>query len=304
MRQSVLIIGGSGFIGKNLIDRLLNDNYSVFNYDLNDIHINHINYSFIKKNTSTQIDDIDLIISYRFKYIFFLASTLLPSSKLEDYLYEMSNLGNFYASFLDRIKASRETKFIYLSSGGCVYGNNLLNVNNEDANCNPSSLYGLKHLYFEKILTHYSQFGLQYLILRPTNPFGRYQNPQSGIGLITKILHDAFEHKETIIWGHPHSVRDYIPIEEMCKVILEIMPNIANEIINIGSGVKLTIIEVINLISKNINTPVNYLINNSVAALASDNTVDLTKLYGLSNLRINHLDGYLINYWLDIKNTK
>ena len=299
--MKTLIIGGSGFIGRNLINKLLKSNYSVINCDFFNNITKLNNYNFIDLNNFLNNSLlINHLASQEFNYIIFLASKLRPNSDIKEYLGEINSIGSLYVQILDFYKTFKNIKFIYISSGGCIYGKSSYPPN-ESTNPMPNSLYGLKHLYFENLLFFYSKYGLKYLIFRPSNPFGVFQNPKSGIGLITKLLYDAHNNLNTDIWAHPKSIRDYIPIEIMCDHIITLMPKISNDIFNLGSGVQLSVQELIELInhSLNITLKVNYI--NPKKAIPDTNILNISKLKNLNKDHNINLNKHILQYWQSIK---
>ena len=86
------------------------------------------------------------------------------------------------------------------------------------------ALYGVLH-------------GLDYVIARLANPYGAWQSPFKGQGLIATILYKAFKKEELEIWGDGHTVRDYIYIADAIQGVLSVgFKGKIGEIYNIGTG--------------------------------------------------------------------
>jgi len=143
---------------------------------------------------------------------------------------------------------------IFLSSGGTVYGHpDNMSKKKESDSKNPISSYGIIKLTIEKYLYLFNYlYGLNYLILRASNPFGEYHNNLKQ-GLIDVILKKVLNREIVEIWGDGTVVRDYIYIKDLVKIIVDLIEKeIQNEIINIGSGRGYSINNIIKIIQNEI----------------------------------------------------
>ncbi len=257
LAKKILILGGFGFIGTNLTEELLKrGNYDIIifegkkvikqNPDLfkkvkiyyGDFH-NEREYEIIFKE-----NEIDTVIH--------LIGTTIPSISNENIIYDIqSNLVNTI-KLLNMMIQYKVKNIVFTSSGGTVYGI-LKNKHKESDPTRPISSYGIIKLTIEKYLYLYNKlFGLNYLILRPSNPFGEYHiNPQQG--LINVILKKIFNGENIEIWGDGSVVRDYIYIKDFVRIFIDLIEKkIQNEILNIGSGRGYSINEILTIIRKEI----------------------------------------------------
>jgi UDP-glucose 4-epimerase len=258
--MNILIIGGNGFIGINLIKELLNQNNFLFIY-LRENSKNEILKLSSYKNIEIiygTLNDVDLITKLikqkKIKLFIHLASSLLPSSKIEDYHLEQKNIIEPTMELLP-ILAKYNVRIIYFSSGGTIYGKNKSGTFCEHDKLNPISYYGLSKLFLEEIILFENRkSGLEYLILRPSNPFGPGQKSNKNQGLINVIIEKGLTGSELEIWGNGDAVRDYIYITDLVKAVIKLIRmNIKNEIFNISSNYGLSIIELIQVIELFIN---------------------------------------------------
>jgi len=128
-------------------------------------------------------------------------------------------------------------KIIFPSSGGTVYGYPEPSSINEEHKTNPICSYGICKLMIEKYLYMFNNlYGLDYQILRISNPYGPYHNALSQ-GVINVFLSKIIKGETIEIWGDGSICRDYIYIDDVID-ILEMMANkdIDAKILNIGSG--------------------------------------------------------------------
>jgi len=271
VKETVLLLGGTGFIGRNILDFVINnEEYS--------------NYKFIilsrkfKKETNDSIAsfsgdyaDKDLLISlfskWNFTKVFHCATSTTPLSSDNNILCDIK--GNLMATIglLDVMKDFGCTSIMYLSSGGAVYGEKHLNMISEDEICEPVSSYGVVKLTIENYLRLYQkQFGISYLILRVSNPFGQFHVSEKQ-GVINIAIRRALRNDSIEVWGDGKQSKDYIFVDDLVKIIFHLLEQgVKNKIINIGSG------ETYEL-NKILETIKNYLPNletNFIASKATD----------------------------------
>lgn len=252
--ENILFLGGTGFIGSNII-RYLQD-YDVNIYILDSRPLNPDIASSNTHMISGLLKDIDLIKelidSKKISKIIHLISCLIPNSDFQQYLSEYNEI-ILPTLKLIRICSERNVQFIFFSSGGTIYGNHpsltLLKENNASA---PISYYGLtKQTIEEFILFENRTSGLKYLILRPSNPYGPGQNTNGKQGLIAVTIGNILSGKKIFVWGNGSSIRDYIYIDDLATIVCQlIINNIYNLTLNIGSGKGYTVNQVLSIMAK------------------------------------------------------
>ena len=152
-----------------------------------------------------------------------------------------------------QICAQRHVKFVYFSSGGTVYGNrtDLRPFVETDAMA-PISYYGWSKQMMENSI-HYVHrtAGLDYLILRPSNPYGHGQNIHAKQGLIAVAIGKIVADEPIIVWGDGSNVRDYIYIDDLAKAVVQLLSkDVCNTTLNIGSGLGTSINDIISTLKK------------------------------------------------------
>ncbi|NTW34498.1 MAG: NAD-dependent epimerase/dehydratase family protein, partial [Bacteroidetes bacterium] len=130
---------------------------------------------------------------------------------------------------------------ILFASSRMVLGKVEGTIMTEDATPNPLSLYGIHKLTSEKYLgMYYKDFGIPYVILRITNPYGiRQQIKHSKYSLVGWFIRQAMENKEISIYGNGEQLRDYIYSDDIVNafILCASFENTIGQIVNIGSGV-------------------------------------------------------------------
>lgn len=203
-----------------------------------------------------ELKNIDLIESlindYRIDTVVHLASMLIPSSGFQEFQEELKDIV-LPTIELIHICSNNATKFVFISSGGTVYGEpNCKSPIKEDFTTAPISYYGLsKKIIEDAILFERREHNLQFLILRPSNAYGPGQNVSGQQGLIGVAIHKALCNEPLTIWGDGNNSRDYIYIEDLSTIVASILnDDIINKTINISSGQGYTEQDIIDAVNK------------------------------------------------------
>ena len=250
--EVVLLLGGSGFLGSNLGRALMDSGCHVIVVDRVPPRWDATGYAgrgeFIDATESMNATVTQIVAKRRVDVVVHLASTLLPGNSLEALCTDVDE--NVLPAFklLDVLLDHGVKRFIYLSSGGTVYGSGN-EVHKESDPLRPLSNYGWMKLAFEEYIRLKARTSsLEYLILRPSNPYGRYQNPRGRQGLISVIFGRILDQQGLDIWGDGSAVRDYIYIDDFCGAVVSLLKRAAwNATFNIGGGQGTSINEVIEL---------------------------------------------------------
>lgn len=256
--EYTLILGGAGFIGSNLIHEYVKSGRNVISYNReqpDNGNLNGIRDKVIE--IDGDLKDIKLIESifddYRIKEVIHLVSGLLPASSMESYFKEFEEVILPTMRLIRLMENMDVRRLIFLSSGGTVYGNYKEDGNySEDDPLRPINYYGLSKCVLEEHIRLEGRKGrIEYLIIRPSNPFGRFQNLYGKQGLIAVILGKHIKNQELEIWGDGSVTRDYIPVDYLCRSIMELSSKgVWNEVFNIGSGIGVSINELIGIIEE------------------------------------------------------
>ena len=182
---------------------------------------------------------IDVKNSLKHKdYVVHLVSSTLPADSNLNPFYDVeSNLISSLNLFEECVR-QKVKKVIFISSGGTIYGDPKKLPIDENHPTNPTCSYGIIKLTIEKYLELYKDLkGLDFTVLRFSNPFGERQNPNLSQGLIAKLLHKIKNNIPIEIWGDGKVIRDYFYIKDGVKAVNRaIKTNSKNNIFNISSG--------------------------------------------------------------------
>jgi UDP-glucose 4-epimerase len=241
--MKIMLLGGAGFIGLNLAALLARKGYEVhiadraakptaFGCTIPDV----AGYHLIESNDTARLQEI--IDELSIGCVIGLTSSLIPSSKYNDFETELSQVVAPTFRLLEHL-AKRRIRFVYISSGGTVYGLNDKSIIAEDAALRPINYYGYSKVLFEQYLAFSERSKqLRHLIIRPSNPFGPYQNPNNKQGLVAVAIDKVLKGQPIEIWGDGSVVRDYIWVEDLAQALVSLL--LKNEVwgqtFNIGSG--------------------------------------------------------------------
>lgn len=251
----VLLLGGAGFIGSNLVSELF-----LRGHDISVLEPEHVLIDRIKnlpvhlyRGSLSDIQLIDSIISINgIEIIIHLASTLIPGSDFPAFKKDLTNIMIPSVQLMD-ICARLHVKLAYFSSGGTVYGNrtNGSIPFQETDPLEPISYYGWSKQLIENCLRNSNRInGLQYIIFRPSNAYGPGQNIRGKQGFIAVALGKILHGEKITVWGDGSAVRDYIYIDDLVHAVCDVLSDetIINTTLNVGSGIGYSINEILEII--------------------------------------------------------
>lgn len=235
--MKALVLGGNGFIGLHLVKALLKSGMSVrvfdnsFNGLISDNR--HVDCHCGDFSDNTKI----LEALHGIDVVYHLISTSLPGTSNLDPVADIE--GNLIASvnlFENMVKLNIG-KIVYLSSGGTVYGNPVLDMVSEDHPLSPLCSYGIIKSTIEKYLIMFQKlYGLQPIILRPSNPFGPGQGHIGVQGVIATFFNQIKNEQTIDIWGNGSAIRDYIYISDLIDLCVKAGYSDRAGIYNAGTG--------------------------------------------------------------------
>jgi UDP-glucose 4-epimerase len=184
--------------------------------------------------------------SDRIDAVIHLVSSLLPAATLEDFEREQREVIAPTFRLLGGL-AKRGVKFVFISSGGTVYGRAAGRHSHESDALAPINLYGMAKAQLEAAITyHHRVAGLDHLVLRPSNPFGRFQPLGGAQGFVSVALSRALAGRPIEVWGDGSTVRDYVSVDDLAFALVELLAKgVSGASLNVGSGVGHSLLEVI-----------------------------------------------------------
>jgi UDP-glucose 4-epimerase len=256
-----LILGGGGFIGSAVSDRLLLDGHEIRIFERPRVPP----YRGFKKTEPVEWLSGDIQNSHDLREaikgtdaVVHLVSTTLPKTSNEEMIYDVTT--NVIAS-LKILDAMRETgvgQIVFISSGGTIYGIPKKLPITEEHPTDPEVSYGITKLAIEKYLYLYSrQHGIRSTVLRVSNPYGEGQRVDTGQGAIAAFIHRALADLPIDIWGDGSVVRDYLHVSDVAEAFACALAYRGDQrVFNIGSGAGVSLSELVGEIEKILDRPV------------------------------------------------
>lgn len=140
---------------------------------------------------------------------------------------------------LEACRQAGVRRVVFISSGGTVYGRLQQSPVPEDHPTFPICSYGIVKLAIERYLHLFKVLhGLDYTILRVSNPYGPFQSTNGLQGAVQVFVSKLLRHESIEIWGDGSVVRDFLHIDDLvCALQLSAqMPEGMSGIYNVGSG--------------------------------------------------------------------
>jgi UDP-glucose 4-epimerase len=251
----ILVIGGTGFIGRNLL-------LSLHASGLKAITASRIpNHVFLNAYMPSveAISMCDLyaapeLVLPKCSAVIWLAGGAGPGQNAQEPWLEMGETVQPVVQMAHAvIEHQPHAHFVFLSSGGTVYGNPEVCPVHENVPLRPISAYGFGKVMSEQALSLLSEtVGLRLSVLRPANPVGRWQTGDRQ-GLIAVILNAIDQNRPVIRLGEGTAVRDYFDVGDLCAAIIAVIDQPRKSIgatYNVGSGIGYSINEIIDLVGK------------------------------------------------------
>jgi dTDP-glucose 4,6-dehydratase len=249
--KTIIITGGLGFIGSNLVNILSKKKYFIINIDkityasnLNNISENIKNYKFYKQDINNQNFIKKILEKYNPSLIFNVAAETHVDRSIDSPRQFMDS--NVYGVFnlLETIKKyKKKIKFIHVSTDE-VYGDIKKNKKSiESDSYNPSSPYAASKASGDLLIKSYVRtYKIPAIITNCCNNYGPNQYPEK---LIPTIIYKIINQKPIPIYGNGKNIREWIYVEDHCNALIEISEKgILGENYNIGSGIELNNIEI------------------------------------------------------------
>ena len=249
--MKVLVTGGAGFIGSNLVDRLVNENYNVVVFDDESADKDKFYWNPKADNRKKSIKHIDCSVCDNVDCIFHLAADtqIQPSIENPSRTFENNIMGTQLV-----LEAARKHKIkkVILSSTSAVYGNNWTPHNERmDVKCmNP---YATSKYCAEKLCKmYYELYGIQTVCLRYFNVYGDRMPTKGSYCPVISIFQQQLQRNEPLtICGDGEQERDFVHVSDIVNANILAM-NIDNNrcygnVFNIGTGKTYTVNQVADL---------------------------------------------------------
>lgn len=244
-----LVIGGNGFIGSSLVEKLRASGNPVRVLDQSsprkDLDWTDVEY------VVGSLADVALLPSLLkgVDTVFHLASSTVPSTSNLDPVADVQTNLVGVLNLCDAMAHAGLRRVVFFSSGGTVYGDPQRLPVPEDHPLRPISSYGVVKVAIENYLLMYEKLGtLDPLILRPSNPYGPRQSNAGLQGVIAAFLGKAVRGESARIWGDGEIIRDYLHIDDLIAFAVSVGLGKKTGVVNVGSGHGHTLNQIVELV--------------------------------------------------------
>lgn len=246
-KSTVLVTGGCGFIGSHVVDKLIENGYTVIVLDdLSTGSINNCNPNAVlhQGDVCDEFFIKKIFQQYEFDYVIHQATTINTNALHEEPLHDVKSSVNS-TIILAKNCIKHKVKNLIFASSVAVYGRPESLPANENSPINPIYSYGIAKYTAEAYLKYFfTYYGLNYQILRYANVYGPMQPIYGEVGVIAIFTDRLIKNKELIIFGDGEHLRDYIYISDVVDFTLLSVKFKSPNVFNVGCGVAVSVNEV------------------------------------------------------------
>ena len=259
--KKIIVTGGSGFIGTNLVNYLIKKNFFVINIDKLTYSSNSYknklrnknNYKHFKVDINSKKKLIQIIKKYKPKAIYNLAAETHVDRSIDGPKAFIHTNINGTFNLLECLRYLKKKKFniklIHISTDE-VYGNIKGSKRSDESyKYEPSSPYSASKAGADHLVKSYIRtYKLKAVISNCCNNYGPYQFPEK---LIPKMISNIFNNKELPVYAKGKNSREWIHVEDHCEALFMLyLKGISGESYNVGSGKNLKNIDLVKNILK------------------------------------------------------
>ena len=253
--KKIIVTGGSGFIGSNLVNFLIQKKFFVINIDRQSYSSNNYNkisnknYKLYKIDINNKKKLISIIKKYHPKAIFNLAAETHVDRSIDG---PKNFINSNFVGVFNLLEALRylkkkeniKSKLIHVSTDE-VYGDIKKNErSNENFSYNPSSPYSATKAAADHLIKAYIRtYKIDAVISNCCNNYGPFQFPEK---LIPKILYNIFNNKKLPIYSKGHNIREWIYVKDHCEALYKLfLKGKSGQSYNVGSNINIKNIDLV-----------------------------------------------------------
>lgn len=255
-RSRVLVLGAGGFLGSHLVDQLLIAGYAVRAYGrtlpglLPSRCLRHPRFEGVQG----LLEDRDLLgkaLQGCTDCVHLVSTTLPQTADLDPIRDVVTNLVPTLG-LLELIRTTGLRRFVFVSSGGTVYGPPRQLPIPETHPTNPICSYGITKRAIEGFLDlEHRLHGLDQRVVRLANPFGERQRTHYHQGAVAVFLGKALRNEPIQLWGDGSTIRDFLYVGDAMAAICDVLRYEGQErLFNVGSGGGCSLLELLDTIAR------------------------------------------------------
>lgn len=281
--MKITILGGFGFIGSALAARCIEAGHEVTVFSRTGSDQGRLTYLADRfRYVAGDFSDIATVLPAILgsDIVVHLISSTVPGSSLNRPAYDVET--NVIPS-LNLFQACVEHhvgRVVFISSGGTVYGASSGQPSKEDDFCRPIVPYAVSKEMIEKYLAIFAHHhGLDYTVLRLSNPYGPKQLARAGQGVIAAWMERLKRGEGVEVWGDGNVVRDYIHIDDAVSgIILAMSEKASRRTFNVGSGVGYSLNQLHEIMERSLGLDIPVIYKPGRAADVPINILDISEI--------------------------
>jgi UDP-glucose 4-epimerase len=255
--MKVLVTGGAGFIGSHVTDRLIDAGVDAVVLDnLTSGKRESVHPRARLYEAELCGDGIrPLLEQERFDCIVHHAAQMNVRRSVDDPVFDarVNILGSL--NLLQAALATGVKKFVFASTGGAIYGEQLTFPADETHQTCPMSPYGVAKLAVEKYLAFYEAVhGLPHTILRYANVYGPRQDPHGEAGVVAIFSQRLLARDPALINGDGEQTRDFTYVEDVVRANVLAVTTDLRGIYNVGTGIETSVNALYACVAKHANS--------------------------------------------------
>jgi len=246
-----VVTGGAGFIGSNLVDRLVDDGVDVLVVDdLSSGSIANLKTARDRGSVNVHQFDVraaelaDVVGRFAPDVIFHLAAQIDVRASVADPVAdaEVNVLGT--VNVLEAARKAGTPRVVFASSGGATFGDTDRIPTSESVPRHPESPYGVAKLVVDEYFDYYHRaHGIDYMSLGFANVYGPRQDPHGEAGVVAIFTGALLEAKTPTIFGDGRQTRDFVFVEDISDACVRAALTGGSRYLNIGTGEETSVLE-------------------------------------------------------------
>ena len=245
--MKILVTGGAGFIGSNLVDALIKKGNGVVVVDNlymgKTENINPEARFYLMDIRSKEL--AKLFEAEKIEVVYHQAAQMDVRKSVEDPMFDADVNVSGTLNLLQNSVNHNIKRFLFASTGGAIYGEQDYFPADEKHPTRPCSPYGITKLTVEKYLYYYNLvFNLNYTILRYANVYGPRQNPHGEAGVVAIFIKKMKANEQPVINGEGTQTRDFVFVDDVVRANLSALDHGINDIFNVGTEIETDVNEI------------------------------------------------------------
>lgn len=291
MKEKYLVTGGSGFIGSNLIEKIISQGSDVVIVGKHPIIEHPENTSGIVKFYQGDVTDYDfmteLLVNEKFDYIILLAADISISNTVHHPLdTHLINEDAVLTTFEIIRKNNLKVRKVLFTSSSAVYGNLSSEPRSEKSPVCLENPYAIDKFSSERYALFYDAvYNIPTVVVRFFNVFGPRQRAYGKSSGVCAIILDCLLYdKEFFLYGDGRQTRDYLYVDDATDAMMLLLKSteVKGEVFNVAAGQSVSLIDLIALFEKIMGKKLKIVQSAQKEFDAKDSLADISKINKIS----------------------